>query len=245
MRAILTYHSIDPSGSPISISEGEFRGHIRWMASRAVQVVPLEWIHKVPPERDAVAITFDDGFQNFADVAWPLLKHHDLPVTLFVVSERAGTDNDWGPGGRKGIPKLPLARWDALKRMVDHGLALGSHSRTHPHLTALEGARLAEEIAGSADDIERQSGVRPKAFCYPFGDVNDRAAELVKQHYEAACTTELAVLPVAPDLQRLPRLDAFYFRSGSMLERWDSSAFRRHVALRAFGRKVRQRFLGG
>ncbi len=41
MRAILTYHSIDSSGSPISLSEESFRGHVRFLGSGRVSVVPL------------------------------------------------------------------------------------------------------------------------------------------------------------------------------------------------------------
>src|SRR5678809_1010179 len=88
MRGILTYHSIDSSGSPISTSQATLRAHVNWLASSEVQVTPLERLHLVPADGDAVAITFDDGFQNFADIAWPLLKHHEMPVTVFVVTQR-------------------------------------------------------------------------------------------------------------------------------------------------------------
>lgn len=243
MRGILTYHSIDPSGSPISISEKELRNHIRFFASRRVQIVPLEWLHKVPADKDALAITFDDGFQNFADVAWPLFKHHDLPVTLFVPTQRLGGTNDWGDGRHAGIPVLPLMSWDTVAALVEHGLALGSHSRSHPHLTKLDDAGLEEEVAGSAADVERRTGVRPRAFCYPFGSFDERCVAAVGRAYELAVTTELAPLPGEPDLQRLPRLDAYYWRGGG-LERWGSAGFRRKIALRALARRVRAAFGG-
>lgn len=238
MRGILTYHSIDPSGSPISVGEHELRQHIRFFASRAVQVVPLEWLHKVPADRDALAITFDDGFQNFADVAWPLFRHHDLPVTLFVPTERLGQKNDWGGTRLSGIPELPLMSWETVAKLVEHGLTLGSHSRTHPHLETLDDAALEDELAGSARTIEQRVGVRPKAFCYPFGTFDERCVAAAKRHYEVAVTTELAALSDAPDLHRLPRLDVYYWRAGG-LERWGSGAFRRRIAFRAFARRVR------
>ena len=96
MRAILTYHSIDDSGSPISVAPEEFRAHVRWLSSGLVRVVPLAELVTLPPEEEAVAITFDDAFQNFASVAAPLLYEHGLPATLFVVSGRVGRDNAWG-----------------------------------------------------------------------------------------------------------------------------------------------------
>jgi peptidoglycan/xylan/chitin deacetylase (PgdA/CDA1 family) len=72
MRAILTYHSIDDSGSPISVAPEEFRAHVRWLGSGAVRVVPLAKLVTLPPDDDAVALTFDDAFENFSTIAAPL-----------------------------------------------------------------------------------------------------------------------------------------------------------------------------
>src|SRR5690606_36506277 len=95
MKAILTYHSVDPSGSPISIDRDAFRAHVRWLASGPIRVVDLDVLIALPPETDAVSLTFDDGFENFASTAWPLLLDHGLPVTLFVVTGFVGRSNTW------------------------------------------------------------------------------------------------------------------------------------------------------
>ena len=56
MRAILTYHSIDESGSPISISEQVFRSQIAWLAKGHVKVVSLETLMGMPASANAVAL---------------------------------------------------------------------------------------------------------------------------------------------------------------------------------------------
>jgi peptidoglycan/xylan/chitin deacetylase (PgdA/CDA1 family) len=239
MRAILTYHSIDPSGSPISLELDTFRRHADWLASGRVEVVPLEAILRVPPDRDAVAITFDDAFDNFAATAWPLLRERALPATLFVPTRRVALDNAWDDRAYPGIPTLPLAGWEALKRMASEGLALGSHSRTHAHLDRVSDAQLADEIAGSADDLERETGARPRAFCYPYGDHDERVTRAVASVYDLACTTELRVLSQSEDAHRLPRLDAFYYRAPGRLEAFGNGRFRRHLWLRAQARRIR------
>ena len=91
MRAILTYHSIDSSGSPISISEESFRGHIRFFGSGRVRVVPLAELAALPDETDAVTLTFDDGFLNFTSAVLPSLAHLGFPATVFV-AEPLGRD---------------------------------------------------------------------------------------------------------------------------------------------------------
>ena len=93
MRAILTYHSIDSSGSPISLSEEAFRAHVRFFGSGRVAVVPLADLPSMPDEQDAIAITFDDGFLNFTSSAMPQLSHLGFPATVFVVSDAVGGTN--------------------------------------------------------------------------------------------------------------------------------------------------------
>jgi len=48
----------------------------------------LDGKHKLP--RGAVAITFDDGYRDFQDVAWPLLKKYKIPAILFVPTAHVG-----------------------------------------------------------------------------------------------------------------------------------------------------------
>ena len=147
MRAILTYHSIDDSGSPVSVGEAALRRQVRWLASGAVRVVGLEEIGALPADANAVALTFDDGFLSFGEKAWPLLKDHGLPVTVFVVTRCAGATNAWGGRPSAGIPTLPLLGWDAIVRLADEGVTLGAHGRSHadlcPREAALPGVRSA------------------------------------------------------------------------------------------------------
>src|SRR5437867_8920915 len=131
MRAILTYHSIDASGSPISVDPEAFAGHVAWLGSARVRVVGLDALLAAGEGEDLVALSFDDGFENFATRAAPALLERGFPVTLFVVSEHTGRTNEWGGRSQPRIPTLPLLDWDALGRLVEQGVSLGSHTRTH------------------------------------------------------------------------------------------------------------------
>jgi peptidoglycan/xylan/chitin deacetylase (PgdA/CDA1 family) len=246
MRGILTYHSIDPSGSAISVGEDVFREQVRWLASGAVRVSSLDELLRLPPDVDAVALTFDDGYENFGTVAAPLLADHGLPVTLFVVTDRAGGTNAWaGADHANGdrVPTLALLDWDAIGRLAEGGVALGSHTRTHPRLTGLRGAALAEEVAGSAERIAAMTGRRPVAFAYPYGSFDAAARDAVASAYALACTAELRPLRDDDDPHLLPRLDVYYFRSPGRLESWGTADFRRRLWLRAQARRVRRRLL--
>jgi peptidoglycan/xylan/chitin deacetylase (PgdA/CDA1 family) len=240
MRAILTYHSLDDSCSPISVSPETFRAHARWLASGKVRVVPLSRILTVASDEDAVALTFDDGFANFADLAAPSLEAYGLPATVFVVAEHVGARNDWGGAAAAGIPDLPLMSWDALGRVAVGGIDIGAHTRRHRDVTTVRGAALEDEIAGCVERIAAELGLRPSTFAYPYGAADAASATVARDVFDVSCTTELRPLRRTEDRATLPRLDMFYFREPGQLEAWGTSAFRRRLWIRAQGRRVRR-----
>jgi peptidoglycan/xylan/chitin deacetylase (PgdA/CDA1 family) len=239
MRAILTYHSIDGSGSPISVDRDAFREHVTFLASGAVTVTDVAGLLEAPEGAEAVALTFDDAFANFATEAWPLLRDHGLPATVFVVSGHAGGTNSWGGREHPGIPTLPLLGWNDLGRLAEEGVTLGAHSSTHPDLRGLDDAALADEMAGSAATIAERTGRRPAVFAYPYGAHDDRVAAAAGAAFRFACTTELRPLGRADDPARLPRLDAYYLRGRGRLARWGTPALAGYLRVRAIVRGLR------
>ena len=240
MRAIITYHSIDSSGSPVSLSKESFAAHAGFFASGRVKVLPLAHLLDARDDEDAVALTFDDGFRNFATHALPVLRDAALPATVFVVSDAVGGSNAWGGREEPGIPTLPLMDWDELQSVSDAGFDIGAHTRRHPHLTNLSPAQLEDETAGCVERIGAELGTRPTRFSYPYGDVNDSVARLARDMFTHSVTTEHRPLADQEDAALLPRLDAFYFRRPGALDDWGSPAFRRRIWVRAQARRVRE-----
>jgi len=240
VRAILTYHAVDDTGSVISVTPAVFEQHVRWLAASPVSVVSLEELLTLPDERDAVAITFDDAFTNFAKEAWPRLREHGLPVTLFVPTGFVGKTNAWDalPGG--AMPTLAILDWASLGRLQSEGVTLGAHSRTHADLRLLEREAIQEEVLSSIADISRETGARPAAFAYPYGHWNALAASVVEQSCAQACTTALRPLGRSDKAHLLPRLDVFYLTGPARLEAFGTFGFRRYLELRGRVRTVGQ-----
>lgn len=239
MKAIITYHSIDPSGSVVSVDPDRFRSHVDILREGDVPVVDLVELLEPTCER-GVALTFDDGFQNLADVAWPLLKAAGLPATVFVATDWVGLENGWDPNDVR-IPRLPLMEWSTLEDLAGEGLRVESHSRSHPRLTELDDDALRSELEGSRSDLASQLGRESTVLCYPYGDVDERVARAAADAgYLAGVTTELRLLDRAEASPfALPRLDAFYLAKPGVMERLGTSGFRRYVRFRHAGRKLR------
>ncbi|HEY0872631.1 MAG TPA: polysaccharide deacetylase family protein [Vicinamibacterales bacterium] len=245
MKAILTYHSVDSSGSVISVPPATFDRHVRWMASSGVAVVPLQDLLRTDVERDAIAITFDDAYTNFMEEAWPRLRDHGLPVTLFVPTAFTGKTNDWSalPGG--DMPSLPILDWTRLNRLKDEGVSLGAHTRRHPDMRTLDARQLEDEVWGSVEDLHRETGTKPEAFAYPYGFCGSAGLEIVRAACACACTTELRPLRQGDDAHLLPRLDTFYLRGPAGIEHFGRRSFREYLRLRLQLRGLKQRLLTG
>ncbi|CAN5155924.1 hypothetical protein BH09GEM1_BH09GEM1_41340 [soil metagenome] len=244
LRAILTYHSLDNSGSPISVSPLAFASHVRWLAASNVRVVPVEALWSevrsgTDTHGDAVAITFDDGFANFAEHGAPVLSEYGLPSTVFVVSRRVGTTNAWDGRDQPGIPTLPLLDWDTLGRLAEQRVSVGGHTQTHRRLNRLSSAEVDAEIIGGRDDIVTELGVTPGSFAYPYGVVSGAASDCVSRVFQLGVSTELRALSNIDAAARLPRLDAYYLRGANDLNAWGSMRFRMYLRLRAAIRSVR------
>lgn len=240
MRAILTWHSIDGSGSPISVAPEQWRAQAAWLAGSGVRVLSMERLLAEPGPEPAVALTFDDGFANFATEALPVLEERGFPATVFVVSGHAGRDNRWAGRSSTIIPRLPLLDWDALARLPHSLVTIGAHTRTHPHLDQVEDeAQLESELHGSARDIEARTGRRPDIVAYPYGGLSPAAVRIAGAHFRWGCTTDLRPLGGAEQPMLLPRIDVHYLRTPWRFGRWGSLRLRGWLRLRRAGRRIR------
>lgn len=240
MRAILTYHGVDTTGSPISVTPDAFRAHVAWLASGSLRVVALTELLALPDDVDAVALTFDDALASIMTEAAPLLAAHALPATVFVVSRHVGGDNQWNGAGDPGVPIQPVLGWDALGRLRDQGFTIGAHTRHHRHLTHCSHGELADELGGARDDIARALGERPITFAYPYGAVDERVAHAAAGQFAIACTTAFQPIRTTTRRDLVPRLDAWYFKDASGLQRWGTPQFRRSLAVRHSLRRVQR-----
>jgi peptidoglycan/xylan/chitin deacetylase (PgdA/CDA1 family) len=133
-------------------------------------------------------VTLDDGYVDNLESAMPVLQRYGFTATCYVVSGSIGRFNNWD-AEKLGIEK-PLMSPAQLRAWHDGGMEIGAHTRSHPRLTQCNDAQLHDEIAGSKADLEDHLGAAVTQFCYPYGDMNDRVADVTREAgYDAATTT--------------------------------------------------------
>jgi peptidoglycan/xylan/chitin deacetylase (PgdA/CDA1 family) len=196
--AVLMYHNVatPPKGVAMRglyVTPRMFAFQMWYLRNAGFEVVSLAKIlgfaEGKETDRKMVAITFDDGYQDFSDNAWPVLRRYGYPSTVFLVADLIGTENSWDRDALKAGKKLLDA--DRIRKLKGEGVAFGSHTRSHPFLTRLSAVQLAREVDGSKAAIEEKLSAPVEFFCYPYGDRNKTVEDAVKAAgYRGACTTD-------------------------------------------------------
>ncbi|MET8772954.1 polysaccharide deacetylase family protein [Streptomyces sp. NPDC004658] len=187
------YHSVgDCSDDPyhVTVSPDRLDRQLRWLRRRGlrgVSVAELLAARARGEGRDLVALTFDDGYADFLGNALPLLTRWGCTATLFVLPGRLGGDNAWDPLG----PRKPLLTADGIRRAAAAGMEVGSHGLTHVDLTRADDGLLKTETAGSRAVLEELTGTPVTGFCYPYGTVDRRVVQAVREAgYTYACAID-------------------------------------------------------
>lgn len=237
---ILTYHSIDEHGSLLSVSPETFRRQLEWLAANHIPVAPLSKVRQQP---GSVALTFDDGYRNFAQIAWPLLRKYRFPATVFVVVGKVGGQSDWPDLGYP-VPRLALMNWDEIQGVVQEGAEVGSHDLTHdPNLGVMEETQLRERLGASRAILEDRLGVPVRSFAYPYGRVNARLRHVAADCYDIACTAELDFVSSACVPWLLPRIDSYYLRNLFWFRRLMRLSGFLYIGFRGWLRSLRRQVL--
>ena len=233
--AILTFHSLDNSGSVISMPPARFRDQMEWLAASGIRVAPLGELQNVS---GSIALTFDDGFRNFLQHGLPTLEKYRLPATVFVVTGYCGRNNRW-PGQSAAAPELELMNWAELREAAVGGIELGAHTVNHPDLTGIPEQQVCGELHDCRAAIEDQTGKPVRSFAYPYGASNPAVRQHVQSHFQIGCGTTLRFAGPESDPLDLPRIDAYYLRRMLWFEKLMTRQGGRYIATRRLLRRIR------
>jgi peptidoglycan/xylan/chitin deacetylase (PgdA/CDA1 family) len=183
---ILLYHRVAPPAPaapapPWNVTPARFAQQLAGLLARGFHPWPLAGLlaHRregrvVPP--GTFVVTFDDGFESVYRHAWPVLRRHAVPATVFVSTAYLDQDepfpfDHWAVTHRGDLPPeafRPLRTWQC-EAMARSGLVtLGAHTHTHRDLRNDPG-EFARDVARSVDVLRARFGVQDVDFAYPFG----------------------------------------------------------------------------
>jgi peptidoglycan/xylan/chitin deacetylase (PgdA/CDA1 family) len=167
---ILFYHRVTPDTDELAVTPRKFARQMSELARGGWQVVDIPEVvaaldHGADPRR-IVGLSFDDGYQDVADHALPVLRAHGFRATVFIAT--GVTD------GRAAFTwyarQPPLMSWETIRALDAEGVfRFEAHTVTHPNLLPLPPDELRSEIRGSKAELAERLGRPVSGFCYPAG----------------------------------------------------------------------------
>ena len=197
----LTYHCFGSvRRDPFCLEPAEFERQVAWLARNEL-AVSLDDVRAFLDGRrtlrdGAVLVTIDDSDAGIASHAWPILKRHGIPAVAFIIA------GEMGQPGRLAACQV--------RKLAEEGLAIGSHSLTHPSMARIGWERARDEAVRSRQQLEEVVGRPVTAFAYPYGTRADFDAEVAvilgTAGYDCAFTSQHGT--IRPGLPRLtlPRI---------------------------------------
>ena len=204
---ILMYHylSTPPAGADIyrqdlSVPPELFAAHLDRMLAEGYTTISLYDLQAhltqgAPLPEKPVVITFDDGYRDNYENAFPLLRERGMTATFFVVTDFIDE------------ARPAYLTWEMVREMYAGGMSIESHGRNHTTLKGQNADYLVWQALGSLETIEYELGVRPRFVSYPAGEYDPLTIDIFKSaHYWAGATTVQGATHSSDDLFRLTRV---------------------------------------
>jgi len=202
---ILIYHEIGYEKGSFFVSPENFAKQMEYIKKNGYEVITLDELVKCTKDKkllkkNKVVITFDDGYKDNFQYAYPILKGFGYPGTIFLISDFIG--KKFTGEGKE------FMSWDEVVAMSKNGISFGGHTKNHFYLGDVKDEAVSfDQIAGSKKAIEEKIGMPVDYFCYPSGGFNNRVKELVAQAgYKGACTTNRGFADFNQDVYELKRI---------------------------------------
>ncbi len=150
----------------------------------------------VLPDEKIMAITFDDGNEDFYTNAWPILQKYQVKSSMYIMT---------GVGGSHYLNK------DQIIELDKSGLIeFGSHTIYHPKLTQISTTEALKELINSRKYLEDLLDKKINVICYPFGLYNQQIEDLARQAgYQAGLTYDQDAWQNPTDLMALKRISVY------------------------------------
>ncbi|HEY5560995.1 MAG TPA: polysaccharide deacetylase family protein [Clostridiaceae bacterium] len=163
---VLMYHHIAPNtnNDGTCVSPEKFREDMRFLKDNGYYTLNLNELYNfyytnTPLPEKAVAITFDDGYEDNYSVAYPILKEYGLKATIFMIT------------GKIDQPSYLTTK--QLILLDKDGIDIQAHTITHPQFLMKESyERQLQEMKGPKETLETLLSKKISYLAYPYGVVN-------------------------------------------------------------------------
>ena len=173
---VLCYHSVHPSKPFSSATPELFEAHLRWLRERCEIVrfaQVMEALRHGDGRKPAVAITFDDGYADNYENAFPLMEKYGVKATFFLTVGFLEKDPEvthrFARIRQVRSEDVAALEWSQVREMRSAGMDAGTHTYSHPNLARLDPTAAMKELAWSKEIMQQRLGEPVRLMAYPFG----------------------------------------------------------------------------
>jgi len=191
---VLMYHHLwedADTGAEVdawTIGPQRFREDLQWLRDHGyTTVLPGEVIRGDPLPKRAVLLTFDDGYESFYTLAYPILREFGDKAVVSLITHSVEEEE---PG---------YLTWEQCREMAQSGLVeFGSHTHAAHEcgIKRMKGetreayeARILPDLQKSIDLIRENLGAAPQFFAYPMGQTDKWALDYLLDHFQMTAVT--------------------------------------------------------
>lgn len=169
---VLYYHSVQvPADNEVTISPDMLRTELKYIKDEGYTTLTMRELeayilNNSPIPNKSIVITFDDGYMNNYNNAFPILKDLNMVATIFCITTQLD--------GSYYLSK------DAIVEMSNYGIDIESHTVNHPKLDEMTYNKQLVELADSKKTLEAITGKKVDSIAYPFGNFNNNSLKAAK-----------------------------------------------------------------
>ncbi|RNC69643.1 MAG: polysaccharide deacetylase family protein [Desulfuromonadales bacterium] len=208
---ILMYHAVDDDPAAACVRPSRFEEQMAYLSKAGYVSVDLDAVHDYLSQgatlpQKPIVITFDDGYRDNVEIAYPILKKYGMCATIYLATGHLGYSNRWNAGD--GVAQRPLLTWEEVCSAAGNPiLSFQAHTCSHPKLTRIPPDQVREELGRSKQMIEERLGRECHHFAYPYGDYDDTVRDAAEEAgFLTACTTRWGHNRPGDDLFSLYRI---------------------------------------
>jgi peptidoglycan/xylan/chitin deacetylase (PgdA/CDA1 family) len=156
-----TYNLIDFS---LTVTPGAFQKQLEYLKAHKYHSITFNQLFnalyfEAPLPSRPIILTFDDGYEDGYQFAYPLLKRYGFSGMFYIITGKVGWQGQMS--------------WSQMREMIANGMQMGSHTIHHVDIGQVllnSPAQAAQELQVSQNLMQQHLGIAIQQFCYPSGE---------------------------------------------------------------------------
>ncbi|MBP7652261.1 polysaccharide deacetylase family protein [Candidatus Dependentiae bacterium] len=171
---VLMYHKISEfHRDKLTVTVNQFENQINYLLKKGYTPISFKELNSYKnntlniPDKPVI-LTFDDGYMNNYELAYPVLKKNNIKATIFLVAGSIGKKNEWDEGQEK------LIDYNQIKEMSGNNIEFGIHSFNHSNFSKMTIKEIESDLTDCISELKKNNIFFENVIAYPYGSIPEK-----------------------------------------------------------------------